>query len=191
MDSPSSGTSKSTHWLTTSSPSFVESSRSVCLSAISRIDKEDLRKRILIPEYLRFAIKDVFDLSAVKPPSYVQYGLGCLEKLVSLGDECAKEVREKMRIVVAGGDGTVGWVLRSLSELNKQKREPDPPTRTIPLGTSNDLSRSFGWLRNLMWWKFEVHFLSRGSRTSRDLSTSPTFRLDRQAFSYCYHTDEK
>ncbi|RRT46560.1 hypothetical protein B296_00044922 [Ensete ventricosum] len=46
---------------------------------------------------------------------------------------------------VAGGDGTVGWILGSLGELFVQKREPVPPTGIIPLGTGNDLSRSFGW----------------------------------------------
>jgi len=48
---------------------------------------------------------------------------------------------------VAGGDGTVGWVLGSLGELYEQ-REPVPPVAIIPLGTGNDLSRSFGWVRN-------------------------------------------
>lgn len=41
----------------------------------------------------------------------------------------------------------MGWVLGSLSELFKQGREPVPPTGIIPLGTGNDLSRSFGWVR--------------------------------------------
>jgi len=49
---------------------------------------------------------------------------------------------------VAGGDGTVGWVLGSVGELYLQNREPIPPTGIIPLGTGNDLSRSFGWVRS-------------------------------------------
>ncbi|KAI7991610.1 Diacylglycerol kinase 7 [Camellia lanceoleosa] len=46
---------------------------------------------------------------------------------------------------VAGGDSTVGWVLGSPGELHKQGREPVRQQRIIPLGTGNDLSRSFGW----------------------------------------------
>lgn len=42
----------------------------------------------------------VFDLTEVKPNDFIRYGLGCLEVLASQGDECAKEIREKMRIVV-------------------------------------------------------------------------------------------
>lgn len=42
----------------------------------------------------------VFDLSEVKPHEFVRYGLACLEKLAELGDFCAKDTRQKMRIVV-------------------------------------------------------------------------------------------
>ncbi|KAJ9689581.1 hypothetical protein PVL29_014986 [Vitis rotundifolia] len=180
--------------------SVIDSFRGCGLSGI-RIDKEELKRIILLPQYLRLAIRDsinskdpnagdhhlegaenaespecpiivfinsrsggrhgpelkerlqelmsreqVFDLSVVKPHEFIQYGLGCLEKLAEQGDQCAKEVREKMRIMVAGGDGTVGWVLGTLGELDKQNREPVPPVGIIPLGTGNDLSRSFGWV---------------------------------------------
>ncbi|KAH7545241.1 hypothetical protein FEM48_Zijuj01G0072700 [Ziziphus jujuba var. spinosa] len=87
----------------------------------------------------------VFDLSDVKPHEFVRYGLGCLEILAGHGNSCAKECREKMRVMVAGGDGTVGWVLGCLGELHKEGRLPVPPVGIIPLGTGNDLSRSFGW----------------------------------------------
>lgn len=52
---------------------------------------------------------------------------------------------------VAGGDGTVGWVLGCLGELHKQGSESVPPVGIIPLGTGNDLSRSFGWVSFLLF----------------------------------------
>lgn len=186
--------------------SVVESIRG-CTFAGVRISKEELRRRITMPEYLRVAVREaiqskdvdaetvkrhfdtayapgaeppqppegpivvfinsksggrhgpqlkarlqelmgeqqVLDLSVVKPHEFVQYGLSCLEKFAALGDSCAKVTRERIRIVAAGGDGTVGWILGCLGELKKQGREPVPPTGIIPLGTGNDLSRSFGW----------------------------------------------
>ncbi|XAR51207.1 Diacylglycerol kinase [Bertholletia excelsa] len=117
--------------------------------------------------------EQVFDLKFVKPHEFVQYGLGCLEKLAELGDSCAKETREKLRVVVAGGDGTVGWVLGCLGELHKQKREPVPPTAIIPLGTGNDLSRSFGWGGSFPFkWKSAV------KRTLDKAATGPICHLD-------------
>lgn len=181
--------------------SLVESLRGCGISGL-RIDKEELKRKIRMPDYLRAATaravltkdpgggsaagathpeeqelvpeapiivfvnsrsggrhgavlkgwlqelmgeEQVLDLSDVRPSEYVHYGLGCLENLASLGDNCAKLTRERLRIMVAGGDGTVGWVLGCLSELHSQNRHPVPPTGIIPLGTGNDLSRSFDW----------------------------------------------
>lgn len=117
--------------------------------------------------------EQVFDLSVVKPSDFVHHGLSCLERLADQGDNRAKAVREKMRIVVAGGDGTVGWVLGCLSDLYKMKREPVPPTGIIPLGTGNDLARSFGWGGSFPFgWRSAVkRYLSKASR-------SPICRLD-------------
>lgn len=50
----------------------------------------------------------------------------------------------------------MGWVLGSLAELIKQKREPVPPVGIIPLGTGNDLSRSFGWVRSCLHCHFSL-----------------------------------
>ncbi|KAH9298549.1 hypothetical protein KI387_030231 [Taxus chinensis] len=89
--------------------------------------------------------EQVFDLSIVRPEDFFRHGLGCLEKIASFGDLCAQETRNRIRIMVAGGDGTVGWVLGSISELHLENRKPIPPVGIIPLGTGNDLARSFGW----------------------------------------------
>ncbi|KAK4257629.1 hypothetical protein QN277_007192 [Acacia crassicarpa] len=186
------------------SPWMMETLKTCVLSGV-RIDKEELKKKLTMPRYLRHVMRDciryqdqtamsrqiigeeeeeeedivppetpmvvfinthsggrhgpvlkerlkqlmseeqVFDLTDVKPDEFLEHGLGCLEVLASLGDSCAKEVRERMRIMVAGGDGTVGWVLGCLTDLHKKGREPVPPVGIIPLGTGNDLSRSFSW----------------------------------------------
>lgn len=42
----------------------------------------------------------ILDLTVIKPQDFCLYGLGCLEKLADLGDDCAKFVRESLRIVV-------------------------------------------------------------------------------------------
>ncbi|MBA0764354.1 hypothetical protein Gotri_013710 [Gossypium trilobum] len=88
--------------------------------------------------------EQVFDLHNVKPDEFVRYGLGCLEKWAEK-DNCAKETRKNVRVVVAGGDGTVGWVLGCLGVLHEKDQFPVPPVAIIPLGTGNDLARSFGW----------------------------------------------
>lgn len=108
----------------------------------------------------------VFDLADVKPHEFVRYGLGCLEVLARLGDSCAKECRERMRVMVwesvepmiyifvKSGCGWwwYGWWYGCLGTLHKQGQEPVPPVGIVPLGTGNDLSRSFGWVSFLLFW---------------------------------------
>lgn len=48
----------------------------------------------------KYFVIQVFDLSDVKPHEFVEYGLGCLERLEELGDKCAKECRQKIRVMV-------------------------------------------------------------------------------------------
>lgn len=51
----------------------------------------------------------------------------------------------QLRILVAGGDGTVNWVLSILEEYSPTYH---PPIVIYPCGTGNDLSNSFGWGRH-------------------------------------------
>ncbi|WRX32829.1 Diacylglycerol kinase [Theobroma cacao] len=203
MDSPTSAGDSSTARIVARS-SMMDSIRACGLSGLAgvRIDKEDLRRRLLMPEYLRLAMLDsikkkdvdggdqhfrlhgsddvpcpespmvvfinprsggrygpilkerikqliseeqVFDLHDVKPHEFVRYGLACLEKWANNGDRCAKETR----------------------------REPVPPVAVIPLGTGNDLSRSFGWGGSFPFaWKSAI------KRTLHRATMGPICHLD-------------
>ncbi|KAK1390578.1 hypothetical protein POM88_018756 [Heracleum sosnowskyi] len=88
----------------------------------------------------------VIDLG-VKAPDLVLHQLYLnLEKHKQNSDIVSAEVHMKLRLIVAGRDGTVGWLLGVLSDL---KLAQPPPVATMPLGTGNNISFSFGRIAKL------------------------------------------
>lgn len=52
------------------------------------------------------------------------------------------KIHKICRVLVAGGDGTVGWIS---TEISKKQISPLPEVCIMPIGTGNDLSRVLGW----------------------------------------------
>ncbi|PIA34414.1 hypothetical protein AQUCO_03800196v1 [Aquilegia coerulea] len=84
----------------------------------------------------------VFDLGEESPDKVLHKIYVNLEKLRCREDNFAIEIYKRLRLIVAGGDGTAGWLLGVVSDL---KLSHPPPIATVPLGTGNNLPFSFGW----------------------------------------------
>ncbi|XP_038051588.1 diacylglycerol kinase theta-like isoform X2 [Patiria miniata] len=52
---------------------------------------------------------------------------------------------QEYRILICGGDGTVGWVLQCLDDVGQESVCSNPAIAILPLGTGNDLSRVLKW----------------------------------------------
>ncbi|XP_055836392.1 diacylglycerol kinase 1-like [Solanum dulcamara] len=84
----------------------------------------------------------VFDLGEKAPDKVLHQFYSNLEKHKQNGDSSSYEIERRLRIIVAGGDGTAGWILGVVSDL---KLAHPPPIATVPLGTGNNLPFAFGW----------------------------------------------
>ncbi|XP_016136698.1 diacylglycerol kinase epsilon [Sinocyclocheilus grahami] len=74
----------------------------------------------------------VFDLSELPPSKALQL--------------CTLLPPGSVRVLVCGGDGTVGWVLDAIDTMKLKGQDQFIPLVTIlPLGTGNDLANSLGW----------------------------------------------
>ncbi|XP_066917337.1 diacylglycerol kinase epsilon-like [Clytia hemisphaerica] len=70
----------------------------------------------------------VIDLSEIPPETALEF--------------CRLLPTTQCRVLVCGGDGTVGWVLDALDKVELPKR---PLIGIHPMGTGNDLARVLGW----------------------------------------------
>ncbi|KAE9616843.1 hypothetical protein Lal_00034153 [Lupinus albus] len=84
----------------------------------------------------------VFDLLEQAPDKVLRTIYANLENLKLLGDQFAIKTMERLKLIVAGGDGTAGWLLGVVCDL---KLSHPPPIATVPLGTGNNLPFAFGW----------------------------------------------
>ncbi|NP_001087580.1 diacylglycerol kinase epsilon S homeolog [Xenopus laevis] len=74
----------------------------------------------------------VFDLSKVSPFQALQL--------------CTLLPDKSVKVLVCGGDGTVGWVLDAVDEMKIKGLEGCvPQVAVLPLGTGNDLANTLGW----------------------------------------------
>jgi diacylglycerol kinase (ATP) len=90
----------------------------------------------------------VFDVTETRPGEVLETFWLNLKRAESDGDGDARYVRQNVRILVAGGDGTVTWVLGCIAELGL---DPPPPVAVLPLGTGNDFALNFGWGNAFQW----------------------------------------
>ncbi|CAL1279216.1 unnamed protein product [Larinioides sclopetarius] len=86
------------------------------------------------------------------------------------------------KILVCGGDGTVGWVLQCLDNVGQDSECQSPPCAIVPLGTGNDLARVLRWGPGYTGGEDPLTLL-------KDIIEADEIRLDR--WTVVFHTDDK
>ncbi|PAA62561.1 hypothetical protein BOX15_Mlig019125g1 [Macrostomum lignano] len=86
------------------------------------------------------------------------------------------------KILVCGGDGTVGWALSCLDNVGPDAKCNYPPMAIVPLGTGNDLSRVLRWGSGYSGQEYPLNIL-------RDVAEAEVVTLDR--WTVIFHPEEK
>ncbi|KAI9083199.1 hypothetical protein K1719_034932 [Acacia pycnantha] len=87
-------------------------------------------------------IFQVFDLGEEAPDKVLRRIYANFENFKLQDDQFGIKTTERLKLIVAGGDGTAGWLLGVVCDL---KLSHPPPITTVPLGTGNNLPFAFGW----------------------------------------------
>lgn len=101
--------------------------------------------------------------------------------LVNEGIEVLSKFKDlpRWRIAVAGGDGTVSWVVNYIYGSLKPKYYPE--IALVPLGTGNDLSRVLGWGKTIADSEMYDYLVSIANHSTLTL-------LDRWKLHFTYKT---
>ncbi|XP_055297893.1 diacylglycerol kinase theta isoform X7 [Sitodiplosis mosellana] len=86
------------------------------------------------------------------------------------------------KILVCGGDGTIGWVLQCLDNVGQDSECSSPPCAIVPLGTGNDLARVLRWGPGYTGGEDPLNLL-------RDVIDAEEIRLDR--WTVVFHPEDK
>lgn len=89
---------------------------------------------------------------------------------------------QNYKILVCGGDGTIGWVLQCLDNVGQDSQCSSPACAIVPLGTGNDLARVLRWGSGYTGGEDPLNLL-------RDVIDAEEIRLDR--WTVVFHPEDK
>lgn len=91
-----------------------------------------------LPCTLVHCLSQVFDLATHRPDTVLQQIWRNFDEQEQLGNARTALVRQRLRILACGGDGTVAWIMKVIHHLDLK---PQPAVAIMPLGTG----RGTGW----------------------------------------------